>query len=288
MLEQEILEKWVHESPEDQLRTRQAIHILLTAISLSNELRLQMVMKGGMLMAIKYASHRFTSDIDFSTDIHYRDFNVEEFIPKLDQAIQEALGQLTDYPLAMRVQGYAVQPGQDEKYNFHTMNIRVGYADKNHRSAMSRLENGQSPTRISIDYSFNELFTEVSLGEEADSIQVYGEVTLFAEKFRAILQQKENRKSRGQDIYDLCYFLEKEGFSPDKKETLLKQMVQKASDRHLHIDQHSMRDPEIKQKSQRSYGQLQIQVGDEVLDFEHAYSVLQQFYESLPWQQLNC
>ena len=46
---------------------RQAIHLILAAIESDAELRRGMVMKGGILMALRYRSPRFTRDIDFST-----------------------------------------------------------------------------------------------------------------------------------------------------------------------------------------------------------------------------
>lgn len=47
------LAAWVSRAPEDQRHFRQAVHIILSAIGTSIDLRTQMVLKGGMLMAVK-------------------------------------------------------------------------------------------------------------------------------------------------------------------------------------------------------------------------------------------
>ena len=51
----------------DQRNFREAVHLILAAISRSVGLRSKMIMKGGMLMAIRYDSTRITRDADFST-----------------------------------------------------------------------------------------------------------------------------------------------------------------------------------------------------------------------------
>ena len=58
---------WVEQADVPQRRFREAVHIILDAIGQSRSLQTKMVMKGGLLMAIRYASTRFTRDIDFST-----------------------------------------------------------------------------------------------------------------------------------------------------------------------------------------------------------------------------
>jgi hypothetical protein len=49
-----------------------------------------MVMKGGILLALGYASTRFTRDIDFSTERMPAQFNIEEFITRFDKALADA------------------------------------------------------------------------------------------------------------------------------------------------------------------------------------------------------
>src|SRR3546814_6229251 len=61
------IEAWVEAAPEGQQRFREAVHIILDSIGHSQNLQAKMVMKGGLLMAIRYDSSRFTKDLDFST-----------------------------------------------------------------------------------------------------------------------------------------------------------------------------------------------------------------------------
>ncbi|HEB71930.1 MAG TPA: hypothetical protein ENI77_04850 [Nitrospirae bacterium] len=69
------IELWVEKSPNNrELELRQAVHTVLLAISNSGKLREQMIMKGAILLALKYGSSRYTKDIDFSTSITFRDF----------------------------------------------------------------------------------------------------------------------------------------------------------------------------------------------------------------------
>jgi len=59
------IEEWVSSAPADRMVFRQAVHIVLSAIAGSEYLKPKMIMKGGMLLGIRYKSSRFTEDIDF-------------------------------------------------------------------------------------------------------------------------------------------------------------------------------------------------------------------------------
>ena len=62
------MEAWVQQAPDKPQRGfREAVHIILESIGRSKHLQARMVMKGGLLMAIRYDSSRYTRDIDFST-----------------------------------------------------------------------------------------------------------------------------------------------------------------------------------------------------------------------------
>lgn len=173
-----------------------------------------------------------------------------------------------------------------EDRNFHTLHIRVGYALRSNKGAMNRLDKKQSPRIVSIDYSFNELVSDISFLEvdgEAQ-IQTYGEVTLLAEKIRAILQQEERDRSRRQDVYDLYYFLTHHHLDPDKAPLILEELLRKAQSRDLSIDRNSMAAPEIYKRSKREYDSLANEIEGELPDFDLAFSTLKKFYEELPWE----
>ncbi len=69
------IEQWIGNASNIQEKQfRMAVVIILHAITLDSILRLNMVIKGGILLAIKYNSDRFTRDIDFSTHVEYGEF----------------------------------------------------------------------------------------------------------------------------------------------------------------------------------------------------------------------
>jgi hypothetical protein len=50
------IEAWVDAAPADQRGFREAVHIILDSIGHSQNLQARMVMKGGLLLAIRYGS----------------------------------------------------------------------------------------------------------------------------------------------------------------------------------------------------------------------------------------
>lgn len=55
------IREWVDQG-QDQKPFRETVHIILAAISGSDELRASMAMKGGILLALGYQSSRYTKD----------------------------------------------------------------------------------------------------------------------------------------------------------------------------------------------------------------------------------
>lgn len=57
------IDHWVASADNENERTfREAVHTILYAIASSTNLQPQMIMKGGILMAIRYETGRFTTD----------------------------------------------------------------------------------------------------------------------------------------------------------------------------------------------------------------------------------
>lgn len=279
------LEEWVANATDERQRAfRSVVHIVLAAIGASHELKPAMVMKGGVLLAIRYATGRHTTDVDFSTSVHYREFAAgqQKFISQLDTAIRQAAETL-NYGIACAIQGVEVQPRAEG--NFQTLRIRIGYANKTSSGAMKRLADGRSPQVVQIDYSFNEIIGDVDfLGVDGDlEIQTYSETTLLAEKLRAILQQEERQRSRRQDIYDLHYVLTHWGTDHARAERVLRLLLEKAASRELAIDRNSMTLPAIYERSQREYADLAPTIEGELPPFDIAFTTVREYYESLPW-----
>ena len=90
------ISEWVGNATKGTSEFRQAVHVILHAISNTPELNAVMVIKGGLLLAVKYESVRFTKDIDFSTNMKLNDINLEDIIKNLRAGLTESVEEL-DY-----------------------------------------------------------------------------------------------------------------------------------------------------------------------------------------------
>ncbi len=114
------IQDWINQSSE-RVPFRQAVHTILVAISRSEALKTNMIMKGGILLALGYESTRYTKDIDFSTAKTLQEFDLETFIQELKSALVEAVESL-DYGLDCRVQSYKQKPPKPDA-TFPTIEI---------------------------------------------------------------------------------------------------------------------------------------------------------------------
>lgn len=96
------LPAWVAKAPPNKRYFREAVHIVLTAIGSSCALRSTMVMKGGLLLAIRYDSTRFTKDADFSTQKKYEEADASALLDELDQQIDLANQQMQYDTICLR------------------------------------------------------------------------------------------------------------------------------------------------------------------------------------------
>jgi len=68
------LREWVNAAPDGrQKELRQAVHTVLVAVAEFRRAGLEVVMKGGILLAVEYAGDRYTKDVDFSTTARVAD-----------------------------------------------------------------------------------------------------------------------------------------------------------------------------------------------------------------------
>jgi len=154
-LEELDILNWVSQASDDANKEfREAVHTILSAIASDHILRVSMILKGGILLAVRYHSHRFTTDIDLSTDLTLgNDFSKENVVETLNNSLAMTVEEL-DYGLDCRVQSAEKKPKSLEATH-PSLKLKVGYAYKNtpkHR----RLQADQSPSVIDIDYSSNE------------------------------------------------------------------------------------------------------------------------------------
>lgn len=284
------VEEWIAAAPKDRVTFRQAVHIVLQAIASSDYLKPRMIMKGGMLMGLRYQSSRFTEDIDFSTSMRYADIDEVLFREELGESLLIASDELP-YQVLCTVQSITIQPKDVENATFPSFKLKIGYARRNNEAEMTRLRNGQSPNTVKIDYSFNEYSYEmehISLTNE-EELQAYSFTDLVAEKIRSVIQQVERNRSRRQDIYDLNLLLDT--VTPDEKErhiiltTLLDKSVGRLPAGTVNPD--TLSNTDIRERSSREYARLRDEIEGKLPDFNQAYDRLEVFYRSLPWLQVS-
>lgn len=283
------IEEWIKNGGASYKLMRQAVHIILKAISIDGFLSETMVMKGGTLLGVRHGSDRYTTDIDFSTENKYQDFDFESFIVRFNNALDNAESQLA-YGMKSKVQSYKVQP--NAKGTFPTVKMKIAYCERRNVSHMTRLDKGDAPMVISIDFSFNEKTYNLDFlnlseedGDEDENIKAYSLIDLLAEKYRSILQQKIRERNREQDIYDVHYLLKKyPNLNKDDKYNVLDCLFKKSEGRGLDelLNKDGIRDDEIVRRSKERYSDLTPTVKS-LPSFESAYNLVADFYESLPW-----
>ncbi|SFU98475.1 nucleotidyl transferase AbiEii/AbiGii toxin family protein [Halomonas korlensis] len=287
---EQSIDEWVDEPSSGEKEFRRAVRIILKAISLDEELSENMVMKGGILLGIKYKSGRYTTDIDFSTSEKLGSLDIKGFEENLNDRLLEAQASLVE-DIRCIVQSIKVQPNKRPDATFPSLKISVGYAKKTDASKLRRLESRQSPQKVSIDYSFNEVTGETENlevdKEDGEKIKAYALVSLIAEKFRAILQQAARNRNRRQDIYDLHHLLRNHAdHTYEEKllvlETLIQKSAEKGIDQFLHQD--GLDDKEVMERSAKDYPLLVNEITGELPDFSSAYELVRNYYKSMPWE----
>lgn len=275
------LDVWIDEAPENRREFRQAICLILVAVSQDPKLRSLMVIKGGILMGIRYRSDRYTTDLDFSAIHHREQFDTEGFELALKRSLAMASA-ASDNGLDCRVQSYRFNPPGDD-CQFPNLQIKIGYAYKG-SPKHKRLLEGQSPTIIAIDFSFNEPIIDIEQIEigEGGSLLAYALTDLVAEKFRALMQQLQRNRYRRQDVYDLRFLLDFINHESQKK-LIYEAIITKAKARGIdpHLD--TLSNIEIKRRAQKEYGTLKDEISGDLPDFDESYDKVESFYRSLPW-----
>ncbi|MBC2735917.1 MAG: nucleotidyl transferase AbiEii/AbiGii toxin family protein [Desulfobacteraceae bacterium] len=277
--------QWVEAESDPRTRPfREAVHIVLIAISRLGNFKNKMVMKGGILLAIRYGSTRYTRDIDFSTEQKASDFTTEQFIKDFNDKLA-LVAETLDYGLSCIVQSHRMKPPSEEA-SFPTLKLKIGYAYKHNTREHKRLMNKNSSQVVAVDYSFNEFTQDVDMLKIAhdSEIPVYSFTDLIAEKYRAIIQQEIRNRYRRQDVYDLNFLLTRFPTITDTEKTkILKSLTSKANSRSISVDKNMLSREETKMRSKRDYENLVPEIDEDLPPFENAYLLVKNFYESLPW-----
>lgn len=279
------LSSWAEIEIDPQRRLlRQAMRLVIRAIANSEELASIMVMKGGVLLAIRYNSPRFTTDIDFSTQAKFADSNVSPVLVALDGELASVSAD-NEYGLTLRIQSHSVKPANQPERTFPTLSIKVGFAQKTDRNQIQRLQSGQAARVVSIDYSYNEWATGVERQQiEGGELQMYGLLDLIAEKLRSILQQPIRNRSRFQDIYDVGLLIGDVEFLQADRTAILEKLRAASADRDVPLSAKAMRNQAVIELAKKDYNEaLPPLISSEPVDFEVAYEKVREFFESLPW-----
>lgn len=280
------LDAWTEEEKEPKRKTfRQAVRLILRAIARAPALSQIMIMKGGILLAIRYQSSRFTRDIDFSTQSRLQDVDLQKFLSTFEQALDPVSAD-NEYGLALRLQSHQIKPPNNPLVTFPTLKLRIGYASRRSTGAMRRLEIKEATDVVDVDYSFNEWASEIEHSPvEAGELSIYPFHDLIAEKLRSVLQQTVRNRDRFQDIYDLYLLLaEGEAITLEDQTAVLAKLQAAGEGRVVPIHREAMRDASIIERSRRGYeNELPALVQGEIPPFDTAYAAVQAFYEGLPW-----
>ena len=287
-IEEYDIKDWVEDaSTTSNKEFRQAVHTILSAIASDSNLKANMILKGGILLAIRYKSHRYTKDIDFSTDKPRGGEITEDGVRKsLDSSLAQMVEEL-DYDLDCRVQSSKLQP-RDVKSTYPSIKMKVGYAYKGtpkHKLLLS----WKSPDIVSIDYSLNEAtpnIEDLKLNLE-EGILAYSLTDLIAEKYRSLLQQVSRNRSRRQDVYDLNLLVERLGdIDSFERRKILSSLIIKSKAREISPDINSFEDPDLKSRAKKEYHTLEDEIEGELPAFDELFQKVADFYRSLPWSKL--
>jgi predicted nucleotidyltransferase component of viral defense system len=277
---------WASEAPyAEQREFRQAVHTILAPIANDPRLKNTMVIKGGILLGVRYQSRRFTKDIDFSTTGNLATMSVEDFRSAFESSLIQIIEEL-DYDLDCKVQSCKVNPQNRPDASFPSIELKIGHAYKG-SPKHKRLLKLQSPSVVSIDFSLNEKILGVEslkLGSSG-TINAYTFSDLVAEKFRSLLQQESRDRYRRQDIFDLSKLSELDS-NDDERRAIMESLIEKSRARGIEPLRDSLDNAELKRRAQADYHTLDDEIEEPLPEFEATYEVVRSFYQSLPWQEV--
>lgn len=277
---------WVERVKADPVayRQRQTVEVTLNAIAMTAALNEKLFLKGGILMGLAYDSPRQTADVDLTTLFKAGPEIDAQIAELMNAALPRAAARLGYVDLIAKVHSVKrMQKRIFEDAEFPALKIKVAFAVRGTKQEKA-LADGLATGVIDVDISFNEPLRQIQIldltgGQE---LQAYSLVDLMAEKYRAMLQQKERDRNRRQDVYDLNRLIESEKFDDGSRAQLLDAFIEKCRSRHIEPTAQSLDDPEIKERSGKEWKTIELEVG-EIPEFEDCYANVSEFYRSLPW-----
>jgi len=252
------LTAWVDEELRPERKVfRQAVQLVLRAIAQSPSLSAVMIMKGGLLLAVRYHSSRFTRDIDFSTSKRLQEVDLPALLATIAEALT-AVSADNEHAMALRLQSHEIKPPNRPGVNFPTLQMRIGYASRLEPKSLKRLESTGSTQVVQVDYSFNEWASGREQQEvDGGHLLMYTFHDLVAEKLRSVLQQpiRGQGRPRYQDIYDIFLLL---GTAVDDgdKAIILTKLFEASKDRQVHLHKEALRDEQVIKLSREQYASV--------------------------------
>ena len=281
------IDAWVAQAPQGQEGFREAVHTILDGIGHSQNLSAKMVMKGGLLLAIRYDSSRYTRDLDFSTRDKYTVESADVLLAELREGLVAAEDRLP-YGTACRLQSHKVQPKGENKTH-HSLALKIGFANRSNAAGMARLEVGASAQVVEIDYSFNEAVFDVEVLEldGGATIHSYTLNNVLAEKMRSLLQQPIRKRNRRQDVYDIWLLL-KAGpeLTGGELIKIYEILIASCESKGITPDPTSIDSDEVVSMARKGYQELAADVDGELPTFDEAMGCVVALYRSLPWRHL--
>lgn len=278
---------WVEAARADpQLhRDRQVTEVVLAAIGLSPSLRDGLVLKGGTLMALAFQSNRVTGDIDFSAQADPAGFD-DLLRAALDASLGPAAIQLGYLDLVCRVQGIKRRPRPElfEDADFPALEVRIGSALR-HTPQEQLLAEGRAARILLVEISFRDqvyAFQELHLEKPAVGVRAFTLEELIAEKLRALLQQPIRRRNRRQDVYDIAFLLDRHTLDEAALQRIRHTLVEKCHTRGIEATRASIENPEIRERAEREWGTLRLEISD-LGSFDERFERVLALYRSLPW-----
>ncbi|MEQ8749016.1 MAG: nucleotidyl transferase AbiEii/AbiGii toxin family protein [Amphiplicatus sp.] len=247
----------------------------------------KLFLKGGILMGLAYDSPRQTADVDLTTLFEAGPEIDAQLTELMNAAFPRAAAQLGYVDLIVKVHSVKRMPKRIfEDAEFPALKMKVAFAERGTKQEKA-LEEGRAPSVIDVDISFNEALRQIQILEltGGQELQAYSLIDLMAEKYRAMLQQKERNRNRRQDVYDLNRLIESEILDDGFRTQLLDAFVEKCRSRHIEPTPQSLDDPEVKARSGKEWETMKLEVG-EIPEFEPCYARVSAFYRNLPWRAL--
>lgn len=104
---------------------------------------------------------------------------------------------------------------------------------------------------------------------------------------RALLQQPIRRRNRRQDVYDIAHLLNSNAFDDGARSAILSTLIEKCRTRGIDPTLESLDDPEIRERAAREWETLRLEIAN-LPQFAEQFTLVAEFYRTLPWSSQNC